>query len=613
MDGALADAGAAAVRTRNIIASRARRIGGSKHAAVAVAALLAVLPAPALAAAPPQWAAEASEIAAPWPGLQEADGRFRDYVIARDPTGVRDDYGDAMLGYGLLLTSARTGDAALADSGLRALELSLDHPARSPSTQVFHQLALVSAYNLARERFASHPVFTRARGRWEEVLRRIAVYRLGRRAVTNKSIVESVMLIELLRSGLSSSEPGAALADPAATRALVKRFLATGLPKASKPFERGGRALLGDMPLLPPAYHGLSVGVLARAVELLGDEAPAAARSLLRRAADASVAATAPDGDVAYHGRSQAQAWTLSLTGYGAEVAAVQPGASGRAASYRGLARRAIGRLATSYGTGPEGFLITPSLVGNSVELALPGLDEYVAAVSYAGLTLASLEWAIASATDGSTRGNASGVTVLGNGTGSWATSRAGGVWFAVKRARTSTRDLRYDAGLVALKVRGDGGSWTDVMPPRPRTLTNGDFGGPILLTTFNSGGGPELTELRRGRGGRVVGRGGFRTRSGRWLRRGVTFTFTPVSCGVRLTWAARRGDHYGYAGFFRKQPELGDDRISDDSQTIRVAGLGSLSSRAGYSSGADASLIRGIARFEHERAGTAAITICGR
>jgi hypothetical protein len=577
---------------------------------VAVAALLALLPAPALAAAPPEWAEEAREIAVPWPGLQEADGRYRDYVIARDPAGVRDDYGDAMLGYGLLLTSARTGDASLADSGLRALELSLDHPARSPSTQVFHQLAVVSAYNVARERFPSHPVFTRARGRWEDVLRRVAVYRLGRRDVTNKSIVESVMLLELLRSGLSSSEPGAALADPAATRALVKRFLATGLPQASKPFERAGRALLGDLPLLPPAYHGLSVGVLARAVELLGDEAPGAARSLLRRAADASVAATAPDGEVAYHGRSQAQAWTLTLTGYGAEVAAVQPGASSRAGSYRGLARRAIGRLATSYGTGPEGFLITPSLVGTRVELALPGLDEYVAAVPYAGLTLASLEWAIASATDGSTRGPASGVTVLGNGTGSWAVSRTGDVWFAVKRTRTSTRDLRYDVGLVALKVRADGGSWTDVMPPRPRTLKGNQSGGPMLLSPGGSG-APEFTELRRGKGGAIVGAGGFRSRSGRWLRRGLTFTFTPTACGVRLTWPARRGDRYTATGFFRTRPDLGDGVVSDDSQAIRVEAIESLRSTDGYSSGSDASLTRGVAVFERKRAGTAAITIC--
>jgi hypothetical protein len=147
------------------VASAARRIGASKHAVAAVAALFVCVCTPASAAAPASWTQKAAEIAAPWPGLQESDGRFRDYVLARDPGDHRDDYGDPMLGYGLLLTSVRTGDAALADSALRALEFSLDRAARSPSTQVFHQLAVVSAYNVARQRYPTHPVFTRARGR----------------------------------------------------------------------------------------------------------------------------------------------------------------------------------------------------------------------------------------------------------------------------------------------------------------------------------------------------------------------------------------------------------------------------------------------------------------
>jgi hypothetical protein len=443
------------------------------------------------------------------------------------------------------------------------------------------------------------------------VLRRIEVHRIGRGNVTNKSIVEVVLLLELLRSGLSSSEPGAALADPAATRALVKRFLATGLPKASKPFERDGRAILGDMPLLPPAYHGLSVGVLARAVELLGDEAPGAARSLLRRAADASVAATAPDGEVAYHGRSQVQAWTLTLTGYGAEVAAVQPGASARAPFYRGLARRAIGRLATSYGNGPEGFLVTPSLVDQRIENAIPGLDEYVAAVSYAGLTLASLEWAIEAATAGSTKGPPSGVSVHGNGTGSWATSRAGDVWFAVKRARTSVRDLRYDVGLVALKTRR-GGAWSNVMTLRPRTLKGDQSGGPILSASGGTG-APEFTALERGRGGRIIGRGGFRTTSGRWLRRGVTFTFAPIGCGARITWPARAGDRYAFSGFFAGAPSPSRRSVTDKSQTISFDVPVRLAADHEHSSGSDAALTRVVARFERTRDGTAAITICER
>jgi hypothetical protein len=576
---------------------------------VAVAALLTLLFAPSSAAAPAQWTQKAAEIAAPWPGLQLSDGSFRDYVITRDPTGTRDDYGDPILGYGLLLTAARTGDAALADSGLRALEHSLANAARSPSTQVFHQMAVVSAYNLARARFASHPVFIRAREDWEALMRRIEVYRIGRHEVTNKSIVEAVLLLELLGSELSGGQPGSALADRSATRAAVKRFLATDLPRASKPFERSGRAVIGDLPLLPPAYHGLSIGMLARAVDLLGDEAPGAARSLLRRATDASVAATAPDGEVAYHGRSQAQAWAHTLTGYGAELAAAQPGAKSQAAGYRGLSRRVIARVADSYKTGPEGFLVTPSLA-QDIEAAIPGIDEYVAGASYVGLTLASLEWAIAAAGDGEAGrigADRTGGFILGQGTGSWATSRGGDSWFAVKRSRTSVRDLRYDSGLVALKVRRDDGVWGDAMPLRPRTLTGDQSAGPVL----NGSGVPEFTELLRGKAGRIVARGGFRTRSGRWLRRGVTFTFTPIDCGLRLTWNASKGDRYAYSGFFRTRPTAGDRSIADATQSIEFDAPVTTSTASGYSSGSDAVLTRAVARSKRSRSGSAAITVC--
>lgn len=581
---------------------------------MAVAALVAVACAPASAAAPPAWSEKAGEIAAPWPGLQEANGRFRDYVLVRDPSEGRDDYGEPMLGYALLLTAVRTGDAAAADAGLRALEYSLDRAARSPSTQVFHLMAVASAYNLARERFAGHPVFQRARPRWEEVLREVEVYRLGVRAVTNKSIVEAILLLELARSGLRSERAGTALSDPAATRALVKRFLSKDLPRAAKPFEAGGRAVLGDMPLLPPSYHALSVGMLGRTIELLGPEAPSAARALLRRATDASVAFTAPDGTVAYHGRSQEQAWTLSLTAYGAELAALQPGASARAPAYRGLARRVVERLAGRYPSGTEGFLVTPSLA-RDIDDAIPGIDEYVAAASYVGLTLSALEWAVAAAGDGEAGrigADRGGAYVLGAGTGSWAAARSGDVWFAVKRARTSVRDLRYDGGLVALKRRGATGDWEDVLPLRPRTAFGDASAGPVL--TAAGGSGPlEMTELRRAKGGRIVGRGGFRTRSGRWLRRGLTFTFAPTTCGVRLTFAGRRGDRYAYTGFFRGEPGQDGRVVRDATQAIELDSAPKLSTGGSYASGADIRLRRAVARFTRSASGTVSIGVCGR
>jgi hypothetical protein len=588
------------------------RIGGSKHALAALAAVLALACAPASAAAPPAWSEEASSIAAQWPSLQEADGRFRDYVLSRDPSETRDDYGEPMLGYALLLTADRTADGRLAEAGLRALEHSLDRAARGPSTRVFHLMAVASAYNLARERFPSHPVFQRARPRWEDVLREVEIYRIGTRAVTNKSIVEAVLLLELTRSGLRSSRPGTALHDPAATRTLVWRFLARDLPRASVPFERGGRAVIGDAPALPPSYHALSVGMLARAIALLDDEAPRAARSLLRRTADASVALAAPDGSVAYHGRSQEQAWTLSHTAYGAELAALQPGASRRAPAYRGLSRRVLARLADAYGSGPEGFLITPALA-QDIDAAIPGLDEYVAAASYVGLTLSALEWAIATAGDGPAGrigADSPRAFVLGRGPGSWAVARSGEVWFAVRRARSSIRDPRYDVGLMAVKVRRDG-EWRDALPLRPRSVGRNPSAGPSLRHG-RAWAMPEMTELEV-EGRRIVGRGGFRTDSGAWARRGVTFTFAPVACGVRLSWRAQRSDRYRYLAFFRTDWRRSGRTVVDGMQAVVFGSTPSLAGGELFTSSSEIRLIRARAIFTAKRPGRAAIEVCAR
>jgi len=364
--------------------------------------------------------------------------------------------------------------------------------------------------------------------------------------------------------------------------------------------------VLGDMPLLPPSYHALSIGFLGRALALLGSEAPSAARALLRRSTDASVALTAPDGTVAYHGRSQEQAWTLPLTAYGAQLAGGSP-------AYRALAERTIDRLVDAYATGPEGFLVTPSLV-QDIDAAIPGIDEYVAGASYVGLTLSSLEWTIAAAGDGPAGrigADSSKSYVHGRGAGSWATSRSGDVWFAVKRSRTSTRDLRCDVGLVSAKLR-EGSEWREVIPPRPRTALKDASAGPVLTAGGRSG-TLELTELEPGREGRLVGRGGFRTTSGRWVRRGLTFTFAPTKCGVRLSFRGLKGDRYVYTGFFRGEPRREDGAIRDETQSIETDSPPKLSTGGSFASGADVRLHGGIARWKRAKAGTVSVEVCAR
>ena len=208
--------------------------------------LLSAAGATAARAAPPEWESTASAIAAPWPGLQGGDGHFADYVVRRAPGRERDDYGDAMLGYGLLLQAARTGDTRLRDSGLRAIGRAL-RAGGSRANAPFRFFALAAAYNVARTSFADAPLFASERGRWESRLRRIRLLRLGRTELTNKTLVEAVEVLELARTGLRSSRSSAVLADPDRAVALVRRLLGRRLPGAARRYERGGRALIGDL------------------------------------------------------------------------------------------------------------------------------------------------------------------------------------------------------------------------------------------------------------------------------------------------------------------------------------------------------------------------------
>src|SRR5688500_9161544 len=127
--------------------------------AVALAALVCVAPA-ASGAEPAEYDALARELAAPWPGLQRPDGSFREYVPGRDPRN-KDDYGEAMLGYGLLLTGSHANDRHLIDAGLRAVTRDARLPDADEPVRMFRNMAIASAYNLARERLAGDPEFER--------------------------------------------------------------------------------------------------------------------------------------------------------------------------------------------------------------------------------------------------------------------------------------------------------------------------------------------------------------------------------------------------------------------------------------------------------------------
>ena len=562
-------------------------------------------------------------MAGPWPGLQFPDGTFPDYLHGDlAPRSTR--YGEAMLGYGLLATGLREADSETIDAGLRALrwfvrqtDLQRDHPS------VFAHAAVASAYNLARREAASRPLFAGARDDWERWLRRVRLLWLPATThYANKYLVEAVAVLELLDAELEAGATGTVLDQRADARRRAEHLVNEHVPALA---ERGAFAV-GDKRAYflsdpeggnPLAYQGLSFGMYARALALLGATASEPARTTLRLVGRASWGLMGPDGDVAYAGRSQEQAWALALTAYGAEAAVELAGAS--AAAHRPLARRALTRLRDEHGTGPRGLFLTPSLREDLRDHGR-GVDSYAGVIGYAGLTLVAANWATDVRDEDGAPPDAPPADPLAaryalepEKTG-FAVVRRPRLWFAVRTAaKTVADDLRYDFGLVALKApRGDG-RWGDVLRPRPYTHHGADSAGPVLRRSAGPG-LPAGERLAVAGDGTVVVHGGFRTLGGEWLRRGVAFRFEPDGDRVRLAFPTQRGDRFKFSAFFRAagpRPRVTDHAIEGDGQRVGFNPSATVAFDDDvYASGRDARLIRANLFFPASDGGPIHITV---
>ena len=562
---------------------------------LAVAAIAAI---PAAAQAAPDPGALALRQAGPWPALQAPDGRFADYASASGR------YGEAMLGYALLSSGLRDGQATFVDTGLRAIGYALAHPeVQEAFPSVFESFALAAAWNLARERLAGDPRFLFLRPAWRLRLQSERPVHLRAQArYGNKAIVEAAAVLELLRSGVRSTQRRTWLGKRKLAVGRVRRLINRIIPRLVLRHE--GRVFLSDPPVNPPAYHALSLGFYARAVSVLGRGAGRKARRVLRGAARASLALTGPDGDLAYTGRSQGQAWALSFTAYGAEVAA-RVVRRREARKLRALSARALGRLEARYPVSARGLAIVPALAQRPLAW-YPGLDGYAGAVPYSGLTAVALNMLA----DRGIRGRAGRLGSDGPMAarirakrGTMAVARRGPVWLAVRRSRAGT-DLRYDLGLVALKRFGPAG-WEDVAPARPRA--RGPSFGPTLLRD-----GVEH-ELRGRRLAATRRRIGLRGRFGR-LRRPVTVNYVPTACGVELRWRGPQSATYRYSGLFSaaQRPHIESDRsVAATGQRVSVSAPASMTLTPGYSSAADPALVRADLVFVAPTNGRVVIEIC--
>jgi hypothetical protein len=533
-------------------------------AALATAACAAFLPAAAAADQPDPVRhlarSMARDIAAPWPHRQFPNGRFQDEV------GGPSAFGEAVLGYALLDVGLREHEERLVGTGLKAIRYASDpRSPRDGKTSIIQNTGVGLAYNLAEGRLAHDERWKQIRPVVRSYIRRQRLVHLreGNTLFSNKLLFEALEVLAFRSSGVTSSRSNA-IVGPSRDRyyRFALDLLRGGVPRFFAPDVRridGDRTLLlSDRPDDPLAYMGLSSGLYARAIDRLGDDASGDSRVTLRRAVEASWRLMAPDGDIAWAGRQLEQAWALSGFAYAARAAETYDGTStSRAKRYDGVALRALERLRDLHVGGEAGIYTVPAQRSDFDRSRLAG-GEGDGYAPYGGLALMFLNMIVDEKARGGQeqaplRSDDGGASVLGHGQSLYATQRIGDLWMAVRGRNSISRgdDLRYDAGLVALKRRQDDGTWRDLIPRRPLLPARGrDAAGPVIL---DDEGAAVFAANRIGRKGRrgLLAHGRYRPL---WGAPAVSHSaderFTPIDCGVQVSFRARARERIQYSVF---------------------------------------------------------------
>ena len=364
---------------------------------------------------------------------------------------------------------------------------------------------------------------------------------------------------------------------------------------------------LSDRYSQPPAYHALTAGFLARAIDLAGGAAPArTARKALRIAVRTLWAYQSPDGDVAYMGRSQGQSWALAFAMLAAERAAGR-GCDDQTQDFLAVGDRALRRLGRAAPGRPERDGDRP--LGER-----PGDDPRARRLrgrrrlqrAHADRARVGAEGRPPAprlpARRDHGRAHRAPTRCCPFETGTFAVLRRGRVWMAVKRVSQGD-DPRAGFGLRALKYLGDDGRWVDLMPAAPRIAGAPTTFGPALIPRSGrlalpegrapedaAAGGSRSTAAGsrpRGSGSGAGSSSGSRPRAASgWSSRpaGATrssprrcFAGRPAAAGRIATGAARRGPRGRQADRGRPGPvRLHEHRSTPGGPTSRSGRAGS-------------------------------------
>lgn len=504
----------------------------------------------------------------PWLSSQTRNGNFK----RPSGTPLTDGYSNTGIAYAMLLEAVRSKDDRYFTAAMRAIGWTLR--TRLPMQGVFFQMFSASAYNFARENFSRRAAFRKLRRRWATSLRRFPYQRgvLGSHYRYNKNLVEALEVIELYNTRLKTNRRGVILRDRREALRRAVRLMnvwiarrvadytvvvgaAEGWPIATEVTQ------MSDPPDNPPAYNALTVAFFLRAYDRLPNRyRTARMRQTAERMIGGVIARTAPDGDIAFDGRSQEQAWALSSAAYAAwDAAGFEQGVMRDV--QLAFARRVVARLESIHVTDKSsfGFVLTPAAGCCDRQDRPPGQDHYYDVGDYSGLTALTMGWALERRPLDWSKGNAVLPTdtpsdfIYRNGRGRFFQHRGTNVyWFL--RMQSDYYDARADMGVAVMKVRTADGGWRDVVPPRPYTGGHhrpADPGSPCLVYRR----GCAFLELH---GGVPNGVGGYqfeavwRTARRTVVRRGQA-TVVPMARGVNIAWTSQPGDTFKIDNFLPK------------------------------------------------------------
>jgi len=562
-------------------------------AGLAVAALL-IAPAAGQAADGAELGRFADAVAASWLPHQDASGTFVDPIIGRSS-----GYGTVMLGYALLRAGVRNHDPSMIEGGIRAFDSRLK--ARSTVRSYFEVLPFAKGYTFAVSALRDDPSWQRARPGWERYLRsftRGPVENLAGKCILspacfhNHEAVQLAAEVALLKTRLVSTAAGSPLRSPRRLQRKLLRKVNVAFPRfvgrrgtlsGQRSFR--GIGLLSDTRSWPLAYHDLSTAMYALSLQALPRSKTHAGRAALRRAARASLGLMAPDGDVTWLGRRQQEAWALaSAAAIGVTAARVLPIGNGERRALRTMARTGFGRLVTRHPITVNGLSNTPRpFVDPGVDF---GRGIQSDPINFNGLTVFLLNLAAdraGSYTTSSIPMDHDGRIAVPDQSGFAAVRRAD-AWYALRRL-PSRGDLRYDFGLLSLKVRRADG-WHDLIASQPvtgsGTASKGLTTGPVIVRGGHRFRPSGLRFVRRPGGATTIVTQ-FRSAG----RRSFTLpvTYRPAGAGLFVGLKTpRRDDRVELTSFHpTSQLRLFPDGVTDDASRISVTGLVGISRRDGF------------------------------